>query len=455
MTISLPGLPTDVSNLIQDRTLERMFHDALFPRLLFRAEAMAEVWPANIGERMVFTRTGLLPVSVTPLVPGSDPTPKTYAMEQWEVEARQHGDALDTHMPTSNVTLAPLFLRNTQQLGMQAGETLNRLVRNRLFRAYLGGSTNLAVAALAGATQVEVASINGFTETLVNARPTPVGPAAPIAATIGAEVVSIIGATPLNPVDPYGRGVLFLAAGLAGPAAIRSVVLATNRSRIVRVGGGTSVDALTGASLLTLQTIIDAVTRLRSAKVPPHPDGFYHCHLTPEGEAELFADPVFQRLHQSLPDSAAYREYGIAQLLGCRFYRNTENPNDTNSGSLVGSGNSAQSSGEVGADVINKDGIPVRRAIVCGGASIYEKYLDESKYITEAGVTGKIGSFSVVNNGVQVVTERIRYIVRAPLDRLQQVVGQAWSWSGDFAVPSDSLTGDAARYKRAVVIEHA
>jgi len=58
-------------------------------------------------------------------------------------------------------------------------------------------------------------------------------------------------------------------------------------------------------------------------------------------------------------------------------------------------------------------------------------------------------------NWVQVMTQRIRYIMRAPLDRLQQVVGQAWSWSGDFAVPSDSLTGDSARFKRAVVIEHA
>jgi hypothetical protein len=46
-------------------------------------------------------------------------------------------------------------------------------------------------------------------------------------------------------------------------------------------------------------------------------------------------------------------------------------------------------------------------------------------------------------------------IIREPLDRLQQVVGSAWSFVGDFAVPSDSVTGDASLYKRAVVIEHA
>lgn len=455
MSVSLPGIPDGLSAIIQDRTLERVFHDALFPRLLFRSEAAAELWQANLGERMVFTRTGLIPVSTQPLTVGQDPSPATYAMEQWEAEARQYGNAIDTHMPTNYVTLAPLFLRNTVNLGLNAGETLNRLVRNRLFRAYLGGTTNLTVAALTAATQVDVASINGFTEVLVNSRPTPVGPAAPIAATIGAEAVSIIGAQPLNAADPFGPGRLFLAAGLAGPAALRAVVLATNRSRIVRVGGGTSVDALTAGNIITMQTVIDAVTRMRTAKIPPCPDGFYHVHLTPEGEAEIFADPVFQRLHQSLPESAVYRDLAIGQLLGCRFYRNTENPNEQNSGPLLGSGSSAFASGEVGADVINATGIIVRRAIVVGGGSIYEKYLDESKYISEAGVTGKIGSFSVVNNGVQVMTNRIRYIMRAPLDRLQQVVGQAWSWSGDFAVPSDQLTGDAARYKRAVIIEHA
>ena len=455
MTVSLPGLPDSLANLIQDRTLERIFHDALYPRLLFRSEAMAELWQANLGERMVFTRTGLIPVSTQPLTPGVDPQVATYSMEQWQAEARQFGNAIDTHMPTSYVTLAPLFLRNTVQLGLNAGETLNRLVRNRLFRAYLGGTTNIAVAALVAATQVEVASINGFTETLVNAAPIPVGPAAPLPATIGAEAVSIIGAVPANPLDPFGRGTLFLAAPLAAPAVLRASVIAANRSRITRVGGGATVDALGAGNIITMQDVINAVTRLRTTKIPACADGYYHVHLTPEGEAEIFADPVFQRLYQSLPESAAYRDLAIGQLLGCRFYRNTENPNPDNSGVLVGSGSSAFVSGEVGADVINNAGLTVRRALVVGGGSIYEKYLDESKYISEAGVTGKIGQFSVVNNGVQVMTQRIRYIMRAPLDRLQQVVGQAWSWSGDFAVPSDSLTGDSARFKRAVVIEHA
>ena len=78
--------------------------------------------------------------------------------------------------------------------------------------------------------------------------------------------------------------------------------------------------------------------------------------------------------------------------------------------------------------------------------------LDE--YLSEAGIQGKIGGFSVVNNGIQISTERIRYIARAPQDRLQQQVSQTWSWSGDFGVPSDFLGGiTGSRFKRGVVIE--
>ncbi len=66
----------------------------------------------------------------------------------------------------------------------------------------------------------------------------------------------------------------------------------------------------------------------------------------------------------------------------------------------------------------------------------------------------KIGGFSVVNNGIQIPTERLRLIIRAPQDRLQQQVSQSWSWTGDFGVPSDFFGGlGGSRFKRAVVIE--
>lgn len=455
MTVSLPGIPTAVFNLIQQDLLERMFHDALFPALCFRSEATPELWGANIGESALFTRPGLIPVSTKPIVQSQEPTPASYAFEQWRVEAAQYGVPIDTHMQTSDVALSSLFLRNTQQLGLNAGMTMNRLVRDKLFRAYLSGNTNLAVAALSAATSIEVASLNGFTEVVVNARPVPVNPGAPLAVTVDGVANTVIGVQPLNPADPLGRGVLLLGTALAAPAALRAVVLAANRARITRVGGGTSVDGIAANHILTLQDIINAVARLRSANVPTQSDGYYHVHLSPEGEAQIFQDPQFQKLYEGVPEGVAYKELAIAQLVGCRFYRNNEVPDDTNSGALVNTGSSAQGSSDVGGDVVNNVGRRIRRTIVIGGGAVYEKYRDESRLITEAGVSGKIGSFSITNGGVQVMTDRIRYIIRAPQDRAQQVVGQMWSWSGDFGIPTDMLTGDSARFKRSVVIEHA
>lgn len=461
MTIA-QGIPSSIANLLQERTLERVFHDALFPALLYRGEARPELWQANLGERQVFTRTGLIRPKTKPLVPGQDPVPATYETEQWEAQASQFGDTIDTHMPTNYVTLASTFLRNTQQLGLEAGMSLNRLIRNNLFTAYLAGEALMRVAGAATDTQIQVTSLSGFTEQNLNGRLSPVSPANPLAisfTTAGEPDNTVIGFAADDPNAPLGSGTLTLGTALTGVVAVRDGVLAANRSRRLRVGGGATVDALTSASILTLNDVIQAVTRLRSQNVPPHADGHYHVHLTPEGESQIFADNHWQRLHQSLPDSMAYRDLAIGRAVGCIFYRNTESPDvstvdDTELVANPGGGGFAQYSPEIGGELVNESGATIRRALVTAGGVCYEKYLDESKFITEAGVTGKIGQFSIINGGVAVMTNRIRYILRAPLDRLQQVLSQTWSWSGDFPVPSDGTSGNAARFKRGIVIEH-
>lgn len=461
MALALAGVPANIVNLLQDRTLERVFHDALYPRLLYRAEARAEDWAANLGEQMLFTRAGLIGVNTAPLVPGADPVPQSYETEQWSAIASQHGNTMDTHMPSSYVSLASLFLRNTQNLGLNAGQTLNRLARNPLYTAYLGGEAMVTVAAGGSTTTLQVNTLNGFTERLQNGRLSPVSATNPLAVTFTTvtEVPNtVIGAVPDDVNEPNGPGTLTFGAATVGAVAARDGIFAGTASRRLRAGGGATVDALTAVDVLTLNDVIAAVSRLREQNVPPHPDGRYHVHMTPQAEAEIFQDNHWQRLHQSLPDGVAYRDLAIGEAVGCYFYRNTENP-DANTVSttiaIPGGGGAATLAPEIGGELTNDTGLPIRRVIVTGGGALYEKYIDESKFITEAGVTGKIGQFSIVNGGVAIMTRRIRFILRSPLDRLQQVVGQTWSWSGDFPVPSDALEGDGARFKRAVVIEHA
>ncbi len=457
--IVLQGVPSQIVNLIQDRTLERVFHDSLYPRLIFRGEASPELWLANIGDRQVFTRAGLMPVVIDPLVPGQDPTPGSYSTEQWEAEARQLGNTIPTHMPSSYVSIASLFIRNTASLGLNAAQSMDRLARNALFVPYLAGETMLTAAGVAAATSIQVSTLNGFTQFLQNGRLSPVGAGNPLPITFsgGTEPANtVIGFVPADPARPLGPGVLLLGAGLTGTPAARTAVYASTTSRRLRIGGGATVDTISSANILTLDAVIQAVARLRDANVPPQPDGTYHVHLDPTAESQIFQDNHWQRLHQSGAGGEQYRDFVIGTAVGCTFMRNTELPKVSTvsrTTAVAGGAGGAIMSSEIGGELVNANGVAVRRTLVTGGGVLVEKYLDESKYITEAGVNGRIGEFSIINGGVAVMAQRIRYLLRAPQDKLQQVVDQTWSWSGDFAAPSDALSGDGARYKRAVVIE--
>lgn len=462
MTVSLQGFSPEIAAIIQDRTLVREFFDALFPNLLYRMEARPELWPANIGDTQIFTRTGLIEVDTKPLTPGQDPDRASYPVEQWSATACQFGKSVDTHMPTSYVSLASTFMEDLKKLGLHAGRTMNRLTRDPLYRAYLGGRTVAIQAAGIAAIQIVVANINGFSEVQAGGTVAPVSTLNPIPISFDNGVTfprSVVAATPLDPDDPFGPGILTLDTALAVAVALRDGIVSQFAADLLRVGGGVTIDAFTGTEILTLQTCINAVAILRDNNVPTFDDGYYHIHLSPQGEAQIFADNQFQRLNQSLPDDVRYRELIIGDLVGARFYRNRENPNRSNVGTLIdtsGGGGSARGSNDLGAEVVNQAGVPVRRAIVIGGGAVYEKYIPEATaYTSEAGVQGKLGTFNVINNGVVINTERIRYILRRPQDALQQVVTQSWSWSGDFPIPSDGSTGLAAQFKRSVVIEHA
>jgi hypothetical protein len=456
-------VPPAIQELNQQGAIERAFHDALFPNLAFRAEAMAEEWPANTGQEIFQSRPGLIPPKTTPLVPGQDPVPSVVPYEQWKAVLAQFGDAVDTHMPTAITSNANLFLRNIQQLGLGAGQSINRVARNQLFQSYLSGNTLTNAAVSAAATAIHVASVNGFTDVIVpgvNVAPKPVSPSTPLAAVIGIsptfETVQIVGFVLDNPADPVGPGTLLLAAGLVNGYATRSSVKSVNAPRIVRSGGGATVDAIGPSDTLLLQDCINAVALLRRANILPHEDGYYHAHISPLANAQVFADPVFQHLNTALPEGVMYSQGFIGHISGVMFFMNTEAPDPTNTGTRVLTGTNAFYSPDIGAETTNDSGVDIGRVIVTGKGALYERYLDESQYVTEAGTVGKIGEFDVVNNGITILTERIRLVIRAPLDRLQQVVSSAWSISTSFPVPSDiTATTGPERFKRSIVLEHA
>ncbi len=441
----------DVVSAIQDRTLQRVFHDALYPRLLFRGEAAPEMWPTNLGQNQTFTRTGLMRPTTRPLFANKEPTPKQYNFEQWEATAQQWGDSIDTHMPTSYVTLASVYLRNMHQLGLHAGQSLNRVVRDKLFNAYLAGNTTISAGATS-ATQT-VRSVNGFTSKLLNGRPQLVSASNPLTVTIingGTPAQHVVTAvTPTEPGNQIGAGALTLS--VSTTTAANDPVIAENASEVINSGGATSIEGIGSGDVFTMADIRDAITQLRTNNIPEHEDGNFHCHLDPTSENQVFGDNEFQRLNQSIPDYVHYREFALAHIAGCTFYRNTEAP------VTATVDQDPQFGGTFAGRLQNANATPVsiHRPIFTGRGVIEEKYLDEAKYISEAGVIGKIGEFAVQNNGMQIMTERIRLILRAPLDRLQQVTSSSWSFSGDWPIPTDAaVTTSSADFKRAVVVQH-
>lgn len=458
------GVPAAVLELNQKGLLERAFHDGLYPNLAYRAEAMPEEWPANTGTELFMTRPGLLSPVVTPNLPGVDPLPQQIPYEQWSAVLEQYSSTIDTDMPTSVTANANLFLRNIHQLGLQAGQSVNRVARNALFKAYLSGQTNATTAITNTDTSLQVASLNGFRDVVapgVNVKPQPVSPANPLSIRVGTggtiATASVVGVIPNDNADPDGPGVLLLAAAIGTNfAATRAPVRSIYAPRVVRAAGGDSVDAIGPADTFVLQQAINAVAFLRNANVQPHEDGFYHAHISPLSNAQVFADPVFQRLNQSLPEHVIYKEGFIGTLSGVMFFMNTESPSTSNAGTLIATASSGQYARDISAEVVNGSGVQVGRVLLTGKGCIYEKYLNESQYVTEAGTTGKIGEFDVVNNGISILTERIRLILRAPLDRLQQKVAATWSISTSFPIPSDvTAQSGLERYKRAIVLEHA
>lgn len=453
----------EIRALVQDGVLERAFHDSLFPKLLFRSEASPVLWPGNVGDRMIFTGTGLIPKNQKPLTPGQDPTPKSFSAEQWEATAQQYADSIDTHMPTSMNAIANLFYRNAQQLGLQAGQSLNGIVRNRLYNEALSGWT-VADGAQAAVNTVRVKRLNGLTRArrpdLAAGSPVRYDPVSasnplPIKIFAGSELArNVVGFAADTAGDEVGPGTITLD-GAAVTVADRDYVFALSNTRLVRVGGGNKVDDVGNTDLLTLTAVRSAVARMRQQNVPEHQDGYFHCHLDPISEAQIFADGEFQRLLQSLPDYYMYKQFGVGVLLGTIFIRNNECPipESVTGGSTATFSQDDNFAGELYNNGLIT-GVKVHRPLLTGQGAIMEYYQDLANLLTEAGMTGRTAEPKITNNGIDVFVERIQLILRAPLNRLQDMVATTWKFIGDWPVRTDGAVGDAAYFKRVITIEH-
>jgi len=413
------ALPSGIQAMLQNGMLDRVFRDALVPNFLFPQIADSEPWMGGLGDTKTFTRKGLLAPVTTP-VTGSDPSAATYTLEQWSVTMDQYANSMDTNMLGSAMALASKFLADVENLGVNAGQTINQVARNKLFKAYAGGRTWVTTAGSSDTSMI-VNSTDGFETVLVNGVPTPVSGSNPLNVTIAGVA---------NTVTGVNTGTKTLTLGTARADVAGDYVVAANAPVSVRATGNSAYD-LSSSNTVTFANFRAAVARLRKMAVPTV-GGYYVAHIDPDTEAQLFADSDFKQALQGRVDSPIYRDLSIGRFAGIDWVRNLEAPTISNGGSA--------------------GTLTVHRPIVLGANALMSAPFEGTNNLLAGTGVEDVPEIRTIQAAPAV---DVTLLVRPAQDRLQQVISSTWSWVGDFGVPSDAGTGDAALYKRGVVIEHA
>jgi hypothetical protein len=417
--LSINAFPAEIQAIVQNGILDRMYQEALTPALLYRNLATQRPFQANLGEIVTFTRTGLLLPATTPLTVGTDPTAANYTIEQYSMSLNSYGNAMDTNMLSSQIALASKFLEDNQKLAFNAAQSLNHLVRDKLYTAYLSGNTR-AVGAGSAATALVVNNVNGFTSQMLAGPDGKYGLPVPVSASNKLPIT--VNGTAVN-VTAVNTGTSTLTLDAAITWADGDPVVATNAPVIVRPGAKTTNQKLTSSDTITLSNFTAAVAKLRQNNVPTV-GGYYVAHIDAITEQQLFGDADFKQALQGREDSPVWRDLSIGRFAGIDWVRNTEAPT-----------------------IAGASGVTVRQPILMGGDCIIEGPLQ--------GYGQLLSSTGVDRPGLVTMVGGIAMIHRPPIDRMQQVIGSAWNWVGDFAIPTDALTGSAATLKRAIVLEHA
>lgn len=414
-------LPAGIRAIIQDGMLEQTFNNALIPDFLFPAEASVETVAGSVGQRITRTRTGLLTPQTTALT--GDVTAGTYSIEQYSGVLDQYGNSTDTNMLGALVGQARKFVQDIQILGQNAGQSLNQVARNRLYSAYAGGRTWCRTADAGSNTSIDVQSVDGFEFVLVNGVPTAVSATNPLNVTINGVA---------NTVTAANRATRQLTLGTARVDVLGDPIIATNAPVTIRPNNRATAFNLITTDTATVGLFFDAVARLRGMNVPPTADGTYHAHVDATTMRQLLSDTEFRQAFQSQGPGDTYTQGRLTIFGGITFILNIETP------------------------TVSGDSMTVtlaRRPIVLGGDAIIAMPLEGQGMLLDGTGVQDVPGISLVpagNSGLEVAL-----IVRPPQDRLQQVVSSSWAWTGDFAIPTDSTSGDSALVKRGVIIEHA
>lgn len=459
------NLPTALAAMLQTGILEREFEEGLDSNLAYRRVCLRETVPNSLGETITRTRTGRKTPITAPLgvVTFSNLdnglTPSDASIEQYTFTMLDYGDTADVDLMANQAVIASNIVRVARNNGVQAAQSLERICRSRLFKAYLGGNSYVRTDLGASSTTTcHVDDVRGFQSVLVNGVVTAVSGTNPLTVqetsisggvtqTLSVTGFTVDGTNKSQTPDGTSGTITFTAA--TSPVNGDALV-ATNAAKVIRPYGHLTTSLMTGSDTLTLGLLLDAVTQLRLNGVPPMDDGTYHCILDDSSMRQLWSDQQFIVLYAGRYQSQEYQQGQIFSLLGLTFIPTTETYIQPALTSYNGAAYSSVS-GATGAAAINT---PIRRPIVIGSEAIIEGDFEGLEYWLQQQAVNAISEVTLIGG--------VAHIFRPPLDRMQRQLSLTWDWIGDFAVPTDATatssiipTANSALYKRAVVVEHS
>ena len=453
--------PAQLQNAIQQNFLERAFVEALHNVLAYREIADKEVFPGRIGDTITKTRVGLMIPNITPLNPSTNTnldnglSPQQYSDEQYTLAIYQYPQlAPDINLVDDETTIAAFAMKNAENLGIAQATALDRIARNALFNAYMGGNTVLTTSA--SSTSQPVDDTRGFQSVVVNGQVVPVSISNPLPIFVNgvANTVTAFSNDVSNVSSAASTGgtsgTLTLSNSVSGTAG--QAVIGLYAPVILRPNARASTAAIQSTDLLNMTTILSAVSQLRNNAVPKI-RGAYNLYLNSTSMNELFQDSEFQILNRgvSTRDPVYENAWVYDMFLDVRFIMTTETFVQPPQG---------------GAPVPVAQ--TIQRPVICGAGTLVEgmftRGLDAIRNMTSDMGVGRMETFpSVVNVLGEEFTKQGFYMyMRPPLDRLAQIISQSSNYIGGFTVPTDVTTNPTiiptaslAYYKRAVIIETA
>jgi len=374
-------------------------------------------------------------------------TAQNYSVEQYILGIAQYPGMMQLNIATARVAIDNLFLRNGYALGEQAYRSVDTLAQMALFNAYMGGNTRVRTTLGSPAATISVDDIRGFQNTLNSAgQVVPISSSNAVNVVVGSDTYSLQGSTAdgsnvsTTPGGVSGTLTFSTSVTVADATALNAVVSSvapvvlrptiTSSGLMAATSAAISATNDNNSGKLTMGMILNAKATMAANGVPVvDATGMYHMYLDPLQATGLYSDPAFQMFFRGQVTTEEYRQGVVAELLGVRLQETNLNPVQT----LAGVGT-------------------VRRGVLCGQGALVEGVFTNEAY--RGNLEGQDKDDSIV------IVDDIAMVTRSPLDALQQVITQTWSYSGGFAVPTDTTTTSAtiptansSACKRAIILE--